>query len=774
MAEESGHLVPLGSSGWDLWRDIIVRSAGFPARQVLQLADAELAAAADAALQGTSPLGDYEKSFDAAAERLTAAIRRTAGDPRFREAVTWQNRSVAGNCLDKAVAGEPRHVRGRKHEQVIARYLQRYTVKNDTIGFFGPVGWGSWTDDTERVSVTTGDRPLSRRTVYFESWAIDTLARTFSADPEVLPWLAPRAVPANLVEGRTVHRPRTGQVQLSVAEALLLGRCDGSQTVRDLAEELARTDLPELRTEAEVAACLVRWQSEGLVTLGLEGPVEAWPEETLRRKLERIGAPAVRERLLSVLDGLVSARALVSDAAGDEQKLTAAVDGLNTAFADATGAEAVRRHGEMYAGRTLVYEDTVLETRVGLGKPLRDELAAPLGLLLDSARWLVARVADEYRDLFAEKHRKWSARSGEAAMPLSTMLGMATPYLFYSANILPVPVRAATQEFQRRWGGVLGDPTVGARRRTLTSEQLAARIREEFPPVRPQWAGAVHHSPDLMLAAASPEAINSGDYLAVLGELHLAFNPFEARLFVAQHEDPERLHAADAADHGDRRIYLVPPKDWTTITSRLTPPSALLSPQYTYWSLRSESVEAPGPTVALADLFVHEESGRLLVRSKSHSFEADLLEMLGELISAASVNAFKPLKSANHQPRVTIDKLVIARESWTFSPEDVDWAALRSEKERFLAARDWRAEHGIPNRAFYKSPTEIKPVLVDFDSITLVNMLAKVIRTTASVSDATFSVVEMVPDVEEAWFKDRNGVGYTAELRLVAVDPLRD
>ena len=45
----------------------------------------------------------------------------------------------------------------------------------------------------------------------------------------------------------------------------------------------------------------------------------------------------------------------------------------------------------------------------------------------------------------------------------------------------------------------------------------------------------MHHSPDVMLAARSAEAVAAGDFLLVLGELHMSVNTMEGRLFVEQH-----------------------------------------------------------------------------------------------------------------------------------------------------------------------------------------------------------------------------------------------
>ena len=53
-------------------------------------------------------------------------------------------------------------------------------------------------------------------------------------------------------------------------------------------------------------------------------------------------------------------------------------------------------------GRTLVYLDAVRDVRVELGQAVTQALAPPLGLVLDSASWLVNDITDRYRMLFAD------------------------------------------------------------------------------------------------------------------------------------------------------------------------------------------------------------------------------------------------------------------------------------------------------------------------------------------------------------------------------------
>ncbi|MBC7978644.1 MAG: lantibiotic dehydratase, partial [Myxococcales bacterium] len=83
-----------------------------------------------------------------------------------------------------------------------------------------------------------------------------------------------------------------------------------------------------------------------------------------------------------------------------------------------------------------------------------------------------------------------------------------------------------------------------------------------------------------------------------------------------------------------------------------------------------------------------------------------------------------------------------------------------------VAARRWARALGLPRRVFVKTPEEVKPAYVDFDSTVYVELLAKYLR---GASAAALS--EMLPAVEEAWVIDADGARYTAELRIAALDP---
>ena len=103
----------------------------------------------------------------------------------------------------------------------------------------------------------------------------------------------------------------------------------------------------------------------------------------------------------------------------------------------------------------------------------------------------------------------------------------------------------------------------------------------------------------------------------------------------------------------------------------------------------------------------------------------------------------------------------------------VAWAAVKSEADRFLAARGWRLRHGLPERAFYTVPVQDKPTFVDFSSLVLVNILAKSIRQSAE-QDGSVTLTEMLPDRSQLWLRDAAGSRYTCEFRMLAVDQRAD
>ena len=514
------HRVALAGTSWSVWRDVCVRSAGFPADKVLALCDEPLARSAD--LAGADPAGRlaYDQAYADATGRLSRAIAGTYADPVFREALTWQNPGLAQFLRDHdAGPGAARRSKQRQRELVIASYLQRYCLKNDTIGFFGPVGWATVDPGTAGLTMAPGEQLIARRTTYFEVWAIDKVAAAIAGQGRVLGWLRPRRTRSAFLAGNVLYRPYRQPVTLTDAELGVLLACDGRRTISDV---LARAGGPG------GSAVLARLTELGALRLDLEGPMHAWPEQLLREKLQLIADPGARAAALAPVDQLIKARDAVAAADGDPDGLQQALTGLAETFEQVTGSPATRRAGENYAGRTLVYQDAVRDVRVELGAAVTRALAAPLGLVLDSARWLVNDIMARYRVLFGELVDGESARAGGGSVPLQRLLTRAAPYLYsHGHRGVGELATASVAELQRRWQQVLGPPTSPGRHQ-VSAAAISARAAECFPAHPVAWGGARQHSPDIMIAAASPGEVERGNFLLVLGELHLASNTLES------------------------------------------------------------------------------------------------------------------------------------------------------------------------------------------------------------------------------------------------------
>ncbi len=296
-ANRSSELVELRAGDWALWRSVAVRATGF-------------------SVDGLDAFGDDEDR----------CLARLAENRRFREALTWQNRDVLRNALDRvdSAAGSTR----RRRLETVASYWQRYCAKNDTIGFFGPLGWGTLADDGAAAVLEPGAELLAERVTHFEVWAIDALATALAQDPEVRRWIPPR------------RHPASPPGILDAAEAALFTACDGRP-----AFEVGPLGLIEKLTE------------RGALVWAFLVPLGPHPERDLRAQLEGIGDAKVRDRCLDSLGRLEAARARVAAASGDPDALADALEDLDRTFESLVNVSAKRRAGEMYAGRTVCYED---------------------------------------------------------------------------------------------------------------------------------------------------------------------------------------------------------------------------------------------------------------------------------------------------------------------------------------------------------------------------------------------------------------------------------
>ncbi|MFF8911133.1 lantibiotic dehydratase [Streptomyces olivaceoviridis] len=755
------------SGRWRLWDQVAVRGAGFPADGVLRLAPAGLAAAADKfgprdALSGAA-WDAFETEFAQAAVRAAGTAQEIAASAPFRAAVAWQNRGVLDSAIRPFLNWSPqtagRTFKQRQREELVAHYWQRFCVKNDTIGFFGPVGWGAFDTARPGVAVEPGAGLTASSEVFWSSWSVDALAREIEADPAVRPWAAPRRVPFVRLEEGAVRLPARPPRPVPPQTLRLLRLCDGTRSVPALQREIGPgTDVPALLEEL----VRLRW-----VTWRLDVPADIRPDRRLRACLERIGEPAPRAAALARMDELETAVAGVRAAAGDPERLVAALTAVEETFRRVTEAAAKREKSTTTApGRAVVYSDSRRAARVTLGSRVRDALA-PLDLLMSSASWLCSALAARVTERVTEVYERLRADAGPGrAVDLAAFWFACMPVLHGAAAAEAAGLQA---EFERRWQRILPAPA-GVRRVTVAAADIAGRVAEAFgPATTPGWTAARYISPDVMIAAEDAAAVERGEFGLILGELHLASNTMGNELFVNQHPAPRELFDRTDRDHPEPRLMpLLPKEHRSRLSARIR--HALVRPRdYQVALLDNTADPFRRRTVPSADAAVEHREGRLCVVLPDGAV-FPVVEVFAHVLTTLVTDRFRLLSEADHCPRVTIDRMTVARETWRFAGPALDFADDKSEARRFVRARQWRDAHELPRFVFVVSPTEPRPFFVDFDSPVYVNILAKAARRLARKDpDARLTVTEMLPTPEQTWLTDDQGRRYTSELRLVAV-----
>ncbi|MET8833282.1 lantibiotic dehydratase [Micromonospora sp. NPDC004540] len=757
------HLLPLGETGWSVWRDVVLRTAGFPADGLDRFAAPEAAAVADAVLAGTTSPELLDKTLREAFAGSSAVVNEIAADPLLREAVTWQNPDMLV-ALDGLLRTDPevRNVRRRKRELSLLRYWQRYCGKAETIGFFGPVCWGTFDPDEPGIRLSPGPSLVDRRQVVFEAWALIAYADRLGDDLAVRRWWAPALQPHLTVEGRQLRWPLHPPIALTPTEARLLAACDGRTPALELAERM-RAD-GDVHQAADVYLLLDRWVDRGQLSWGANLPVSPEAEQVLAERIAAIGDEDVRARVAADFDRLRAARDAVAAAAGHPDRLGATLAALNTEFTAVTGRPATRHSGQMYVGRTVCYEETGRDLEFTVGAAVLDALAAPLAVMLQTARWFTAEVGTGCEEVLGELHDELAA---DGRVRLADVWSLAQGTLLAPDG----PIARAGGAFTRRWAELCGlrDLPPGQTELRLRAEDLAEPVRRLFPAARPGWPSARLHNPDVQLAAESPEAVARGEFLLVLGELHPAHPAYDSAVLSPFHPDPAALRAAYDTDLGPARLRMLWPESYPRRTTRTT--YALTGPadrQLGIDTAHGADVDRLVPATAVTV----ERDGDRLVAVFPDGQRWSLMEVFASLLDALLLDAFKLLDPAPHMPRITIDRLVVARRTWRTTAGECGLAGHADETARYLAVRRWRAAAGLPERVFVKVGTEIKPCYVDLTGPLYAQSLCAMVDAAHRTSpDVPVVVSELLPAPTEAWVTDAQGRGYVNELRLQITDP---
>jgi len=757
-----------------------VRAAGFPIDDLLRLGNPGLAAGADAGAEDGPFRADYQAAIEESGEILAEIIDTQP----FRAAMVWQNRELVGEVLETYLAarkaGRARNKRQRHRERLLTRYVQRYHAKNESIGFFGPVGWAHWAAGSASapsgtvlaLSATGFHGDIAARRAQLEAWAVRLLAERFSADPQTRPWLRPVTGPAIKVREGKVYLPLRGWTTMPRPRFDVLAACDGRRTVTEISDRLIASDTPGIASIADVERHLANLERAGHVAVGLRVPLSPDADRYLREQLSRLPDAAARDRQLTVLDGIREAADGVRQAAADYGQLTAAFADLEARFTEATGLGAYRSPGANgVVGRALVVEDCRSALSATFQPSLLADLAGPLDLVLASARWLVDRVGSRYLEIAGEIY-DGMARPGSRGVGLGAILTEFVPRC--RLDVVAAEAAASVAEFQRHWTEILRLPPDAARHHVRVAS-IADGVRERFAAASAPWLSGRIHCPDIMIAAADMESVSRGDYTWVLGELHPAANTLNQSTFVLSHPDPERIQAmADDTASGGPWLIPVYPSGWPGISGRSYPPPYLISPELEYLRLSAEPPREgmTGAVVPVSDLTVVRDDDGTLWLEDDDGRRRHPLALLGEFLVDGLPELYQPIAPLPHRPRVSIDRFVLAREQWRIMADELSWPAMTDEAGRYRAARQWARGLGLPRHVFIRAPGQPKPYYADLTSPFLVNMIAKVLSAAARQEAASaVTITEMFPGPGELWLPHRaSGGRCTSELRLAIVD----
>lgn len=724
--------------------------------------------------QDTDKKAKFAEQFDADWEEVGAKLWNIGKRCDLQEAIIWQNRQAYRDFikpwLETPHEISRKNVRNKRKELLLTSYLQRYTTKNDSIGFFGPVTWGQISEAEKGIIVNEGENFLAYRNVFTEGWAIDIMADTFTKETGEFDWLKPRKFPFVRIEGEKLFVADEKPQSLPRKFVEVLKLCNGKTDISEIVRHLTGNSESGINSEKEVFNIIQMLEKRQIISNGLEVPwIADFPEqmtfeEKLTQYIENIGKEEVREIIQSKFGNYLSALENTRKSAGNVEQLNRSLDELENVFTELTGQNANRNAGKTYAGRTLVFEDCRRDVNVLAGKEIVEEIFPALNLLFKSTRWLTGRTSELFNQAFETIYREIIERTGNQNIEFYEFWKQVNGLFFHETSNLTQEI---VPEFQRKWQKIL-NISDDKNAVNYSSDELKQAVENEFAAEFPGWSTAKYNSPDIMICARDIEQINSGDFLYVMGELHLGVNTLMNSMFLRVSNKPAEIMKGFFEDFPNPRFIIVPPKEM--VTSRNYPLFNLAKDFYLGFTKNAVDL-GKGNYLEISDLIVEKTDGELFVTSRDGKLKFPLKTVFADILSGICTNLFKMIEQTDHTPRITIDKLVVRREAWRFDFSELSFVFAKESRERFLEAQIFRRQRDLPKEVFIKITGEIKPFYLNFESPHLVENVCKNIKNQFEqneVGSAVFS--ELLPSFENLWFTNRKNEHFTSEFRFVFVD----
>lgn len=733
-------LTPLpGAETWSVLSPVSVRTTGLPAELLTELS-------------WTEPVDD-EQRFTEELLRTSNLLARITGLDLFREALAWQNPTALPmvESFGRSVEAK-RDAKKRKREYQITRYIARYCGKSETIGFFGPVGWGRLTGEPGDVDQRPGPTLVNRRRTFAEPWAVRELAAALADDPEIAAWLPVRLRSHYSVRDGALFLPRAEPVPLSELELAVLRHCDGERPRRRVVDEVAGA---LGMGQAAVEDCLADLERRRCLVSGANVPLGPDAVPALIARISAIGDDRVRGLAQDRAAPFLAALEALGAAGGDAEAVVEAQAALGTAFHEASGAAAVRRSGRMYAGRGVAYEECLRDLDVELGTDFMARVSDGLPGVLAISQWLTWQTADAYEKCLRQE---WS----DGRRRLDTVWFDVLRLLFGSD---PKPMDDILADFRRRWRQLVTELHASASGYTFDPGEFHDAVERLFPSPGPGWAKAAIHSPDLQLVSYSRDGVRTGEYHVVLSEIHVSMATITGAVYEwSLGEDyPISAYLGSCLGSGVVPVF---PGSWSRNTGRTTPVDPM--PGDLRFAFADVDGAPPG-TIAMTAIEVGVDDDGVFAELPDGT-RVPFAEFFSFFLSVAVVDAWKSISEGPHTPRMTVGRFTITRQTWRTDVAG-EFPHVRGEWESYQAVNRWRRSLGCPDRVYVKLPDEVKPFYLDFNSPILVLSFLVALRAALARPNASteLSLSEALPAPEQAWVVDGAGSTYFGEVRMVAV-----
>lgn len=664
--------------------------------------------------------------------------------------------------------------RGRNMADLLTRYLQRVTTKNETHSHFGPVAAGRFDPAVKGITWETGEL---QRVGFFSYWAADRLAAQISARPETIEWVRPRRRPwafrrddqislyafttetGFAADWRFVH---VGDKAVDPAGAWLFDRCDGERTVADLRREfetaqVSGKDVLEVLDELTDAGWVVaRFE----IAIGEPYPLGAIARQLPAHATETLGIVSKFEALVTLFAGASAAQrpGLIGE--------------MKTEFERVTGLDANRGGGRHYADRSIFFEEChspVRDLRLGsdVAEFIQDELAPVYEIALIGPRW---RLWRENRILAAFLSEQFGDGSPVPMDVFYRKYFEHRPALLAECDVVDGELAAIDRELSDALLSGAQEMRDGA---TVSSVPLA-RLEEIIAAHRVPVPAVCN--PDVMIAATDTSALAAGDFYAVIGDCHalreiLTHTSFTPLIAEALPELTETIYG--------HYLGLLGTGEVLCDMSRSHPNKTGSQVQYPCPDLEifGRSPKPRSEVLLPGQLFVVSEGGQAFLRARGIEGNIRLTAPPagGPSIRQDPLSPFSfprhfggiGLNAGHlrHLPRIAHGRVVIHRETWRVPASDLRGRTAAGQSAsgdaaEFFAAQQLRWSLGLPRYVFAKVPSEPKPVFVDFDAPLLVRQMTRMARAHGE----TVTISEMLPSPDKLWL-DIDGKRHTSELR---------